>query len=362
MTWLGTNDFFTPALWQIPDAGSNEHAALVASDMLVTGSLVIETDFEADPEADRVLLEYSHHRLWQRGLSVRILPNMDIVVEIQQGPGTSRTRIRNVSPPAGNRIRLTVSWDAPRRFGITSVEYLGDPTIVQAEMTQPLPLPIADLERIVKTTGSVHVDHGVTLIAVSDRIESVGLDPSLASGTLIATDTGPRPIEQLVAGDMVLTEQSGLQPIRWILSRQVPAAGSFAPIRLRAPYLELDRDIIVAPHQRMMLHGGATEYLFGQDCVMVAAADFLGHASAQTAPGMGLITYHQIILDQHECLQLAGAWGASQFLGSFRHAFIYPVSSPLGKMPVSAIPFHIEPVRPLLQDYEANSLLSTLSA
>ena len=48
-------------------------------------------------------------------------------------------------------------------------------------------------------------------------------------GTLIKTDQAERPIEDLAAGDMVLTTDRGYQPIRWIGSTKVPATGDLAP-------------------------------------------------------------------------------------------------------------------------------------
>ena len=82
-------------------------------------------------------------------------------------------------------------------------------------------------------------------------------------GTLIKTDQGERPIEELAAGDMVLTMDHGYQPIRWIGSSKRAATGDLAPILIRKGALGNDRDLRVSPQHRMLLQGWQAELLFG---------------------------------------------------------------------------------------------------
>ena len=50
--------------------------------------------------------------------------------------------------------------------------------------------------------------------------------------TAIETPFGPRPIQDLRPGDLILTKDHGPQPLRWIGSRTVAAQGDMAPIQL----------------------------------------------------------------------------------------------------------------------------------
>ena len=43
------------------------------------------------------------------------------------------------------------------------------------------------------------------------------------SGTEILTKRGKQPIENLRVGDMIVTRNNGLQPLKWIGSKTVPA-------------------------------------------------------------------------------------------------------------------------------------------
>ena len=58
-----------------------------------------------------------------------------------------------------------------------------------------------------------------------------------ASGTNILTSAGEVAIEDLQVGQLVATLDHGLQPLRWVGSRKVSAAGKLAPIVIRAGVL-----------------------------------------------------------------------------------------------------------------------------
>ena len=72
--------------------------------------------------------------------------------------------------------------------------------------------------------GSVTMDDG-TLLEFSEIENIICFTP----GTRIATPMGARDIATLKVGDIVVTRDHGLQPIRWIQSRTVPAMDRFCP-------------------------------------------------------------------------------------------------------------------------------------
>ena len=76
-----------------------------------------------------------------------------------------------------------------------------------------------------------------------------------AQGTWVTTPSGQVPIEELAAGDMVVTMDHGPQPIRWIGSSKRPATGNMAPILIRKGALGNTRDLRVSPQHRMLLSG-----------------------------------------------------------------------------------------------------------
>ena len=69
--------------------------------------------------------------------------------------------------------------------------------------------------------------------------------PCFVAGSMIETTDGPRAVEALVAGDMVMTRDDGPQPLRWIGKRSVPATGKMAPIRIAENALGAHGEVMV---------------------------------------------------------------------------------------------------------------------
>ena len=137
-----------------------------------------------------------------------------------------------------------------------------------------------------------------------------------ARDTLILTQYGEVPIQNLKIGDLVQTRDHGLQPIRWLAMRGVDASASLAPIRICQGALGNDRDLLVSPHHRMLITDWRAELLFGEPEVLVAARDLVNDTTIRPAP-MPWVEYHHFMFDQHQLVQANGAWSESFFPGHF---------------------------------------------
>ena len=62
----------------------------------------------------------------------------------------------------------------------------------------------------------------------------------------------------------------------------------FHPIRLRAGYFGLTRDIAVSPNQKLVLRGSDVEYMFGREAVLVPARHLLNNIAARWAEKRGI--------------------------------------------------------------------------
>ncbi|MHA3979058.1 Hint domain-containing protein [Halovulum sp. GXIMD14794] len=125
-------------------------------------------------------------------------------------------------------------------------------------------------------------------------------------GTMILTPTGEVPIEDLHAGDLVMTRDRGAQPLRWVGSRTVAATGPLAPITIKAGALGNDRDLRVSPAHRMLVGGWKAEVLFGQREVLVTARQLTVRDDVFMVEG-GEVEYFHLLLDRHEILTANGA-------------------------------------------------------
>jgi len=141
-----------------------------------------------------------------------------------------------------------------------------------------------------------------------------GPDPvCFARDTLIVTDSGEIPVQDLVAGDRVWTESRGFQPLRWICAREVLAIGDFAPIKIKAGALGCVRDLWVSPQHRILVSGPHVELLFGVEKALVAAKDLVNDQDIRRDLSMKTVEYFHILFDRHEIVKAHGVLSESYF-------------------------------------------------
>ncbi len=136
-------------------------------------------------------------------------------------------------------------------------------------------------------------------------IVTVDSIPCFVAGTLIETDRGLRPVESLAPGDLVLTRDSGLQPLRWTGRRVVEARGAFAPIRIAANTFGRHAALMVSPQHRILLRDPLAELLFEADEVLVSAKDLVNRAEVRVVEG-GQVEYVHILFERHQVIYSAG--------------------------------------------------------
>ncbi|MBK4216318.1 Hint domain-containing protein [Paracoccus caeni] len=144
-----------------------------------------------------------------------------------------------------------------------------------------------------------------------------------ATGTLIDTEHGPIPVEDLEIGMNVRTLDRGLQPIRWLGSRRLTSAElavneKLRPIRIRRGVLAEnvpDRDLIVSPQHRILVSSPIAQRMFGAREVLVAAKQLLVLDGVEIADDIGDVTYHHFLFDRHEIVTSNGAMTESLFPG-----------------------------------------------
>ncbi|WP_425045778.1 Hint domain-containing protein [Primorskyibacter sp. S87] len=159
-------------------------------------------------------------------------------------------------------------------------------------------------------SGTVELYDG-TLVTF-DNIENI---ICFTPGTLIQTAGGSRPVEDLQPGDLIVTRDSGLQPLRWVGSRTVQAEGRFAPIRVGTSLLDgAEAPLLVSPQHRLLWSGSRAQLLFGDREVLVAARHLLDHPAVSQLEG-GEVTYLHLMFDRHEIVYANGAATESFYPG-----------------------------------------------
>lgn len=152
------------------------------------------------------------------------------------------------------------------------------------------------------------------------------------AGTLIATTQGPRAVETLLPGDMILTRDNAAQPLRWLGRCELSAAAvranpKLSPILIREGALGAGlpvRDLCVSPQHRMLINSRITQRMFGQSGVLVPAVKLLGLPGiTQMAPTQGAVYCH-LLFDQHEIVFAEGTPSESLLLGPMARVMLGP--------------------------------------
>lgn len=148
--------------------------------------------------------------------------------------------------------------------------------------------------------------------------------PCFTSGTMIDTPSGEVAIDDLTEGALVLTEDNGAQPVRWIGSTKLGATDletqpHLKPILIRADSLGQGyplEDLLVSPQHRILVRSAIAQRIFGEQEVLVPAkklTEISGVEVMQDNP-QG-VTYFHLLFDEHQIIDSNGAKTESLFTG-----------------------------------------------
>lgn len=126
--------------------------------------------------------------------------------------------------------------------------------------------------------------------------------PCFVKGTLIDTPNGKVKIEDLSAGDLVLTRDNGAQPLRWIGQTTTKASGKHAPIRFAAGALGNHDEIELSPNHRVLVADFRAELFFGEAEVLVKAKDLVNDLTVRPREDGQDVVYFHLLFDQHEII------------------------------------------------------------
>lgn len=190
--------------------------------------------------------------------------------------------------------------------------------------------------------------------------------PCFTPGTRILTANGERPVEDLKPGDLVITLDSGPQPILAVARRSLSLADldqspQFRPIRIRRGALGGGlplRDLVVSPQHRMLVGGAETNLLFGLESALASAKSLLNDGAICPAPASpdGL-DYIHLVFASHQIIFAEAAPTESFFpgeqaidgLGGAVRAELFELFPELATNGIAGF----RPARPFLKNFEA---------
>lgn len=170
-------------------------------------------------------------------------------------------------------------------------------------------------------TNAIQIDaNGV----VTNGPASPGEGPvCFVKGTLIACANGERFIEDLRVGDLVVTADRGLQPIRWIGDRHIKnyelnANPKLYPVKLKKDSIREGlpkKDLSVSPHHRMLVQSAICERMLGNREVFIEAKHLAPWMGFEKNKKVEEVHYYHLLFDHHEVVYAEGTPCESLYLG-----------------------------------------------
>jgi len=364
MTWLALTDH-TDRRLSLRGLGQQKRAEPVVADRpdqeLTRGSIMFETQVAEDSKP-QVLFGFTTPHPSHRSLVFQAIPGGGVSMVHVQGDQIAHAAIDHKNAGRAEVLRLTYSWDTKYNWGRLTLEQAGEGTLTSVAVENPLPLNLDDLRDLMLGRGSHDYAPDMIFAALSNQIEPIGPGPTLGPDTPVATPWGFRNAGTLKRGDTVYTAEGEVVPVLHAVNRCVPARGSFAPIRMRAPYFGLQEDIIISPEQRVLIDGPEVEYLFSVEKVLTPARHLVNGFAARTEPCTHLIDYTQLVLPGHEPIMAAGAPLESMYIGRMRRDAHQLASSVLFGVDRNDLPEHRAPSHKVLKWYEAIHLAKRRAA
>ncbi len=262
------------------------------------------------------------------------------------GPGQTSlfiTHINGVEVSEGDTITLATGQ---------TVTLNADGTVT---ITADADVETVDFSYTVATGGGASINTDTANVTV-DTV------PCFVAGTMIETTSGLVAVENLVPGDMVLTVDNGVQPLRWIGRRIVPAEGNFAPIHIAQNTFGKHDALFLSPQHRVLIRDGLAELLFENAEVLVAAKDLVNGSSVQVIEG-GQVEYVHILFDAHEVV-FSGGLATESFLpgpqtsASFEADIVNEIAALFPELDPELGTGYPRAARRILKGYEARVLFN----
>lgn len=323
--------------------------------LIIKGSIVIEI---RTPEVrrPRPLLAFRQDGEWPMQLSLSIIPGGGLVFVLDQGGEVLHKTVNYCTTGRVEAVRITYSWNAPERWGRLAIECPERNGVILVPVPNAQPIRARDARHLITPGANRYLAPDVLYLAMSDDIEPIGPMPSLAVDTPVETRSGFRPIGDIRQGDFIRSPSGGMAEVLHAVRRTVPAAGSFTPTRIRAAYMGLQRDVIVAPYQRMILTGPEVDYLFGADAALVPVRN-IAAGTDHHAPHIGkFVTYAQVLLASGQTINMAGAEAESLYIGRLKRQEDRLKASILRGLDRCSIPDHRHAIDPVLTSFDATVL------
>lgn len=162
--------------------------------------------------------------------------------------------------------------------------------------------------------GDLRWNSDIDTLRTADDLKPSGM-ACIVRGTLITTDRGDVPVENLTSGCRVLTQDNGFQELVLTMNRVVETTGlrknaKLYPIRITAGALGSGlpkRDLVVSRQHRMVVKSNIVKRMFGSATALVAAIRLTDLPGIHVEDDIESVEYFHLVFENHQVIFAEGA-------------------------------------------------------
>ena len=230
----------------------------------------------------------------------------DDEIEVVEDFAKTVDLLDNDTSSSGAKLTITAINDVPVEAGDTLVLDTGEEITLNADGTVTVESTGEDGTNAFSYT--VEDDDGVTDTAF---VALTTITPCFTKGIEVATPDGLIPVEDLTAGDVVLTRDNGAKPLLWVGHSLRVAKGNDAPIQFDENVLGHHGPQELSPNHRVLVSSERAVHLFGEREVLVKAKDLVNDTTIRRRTDGAPVHYVHLLFDQHEIVYINGLPGES---------------------------------------------------
>ncbi|MGR3491420.1 MAG: Hint domain-containing protein [Shimia sp.] len=323
------------------DAGRATHSRGLPSH-LAQGSILIEVQVAAG-DLPRTILKDE----W----SIEIRADQCVDIEGPMGGAFVGETLTLALDDVAQPLRLSIAW-APAGGVLFTAFQPWSGHLSQAHVGTSGLVEAAPLQDALSQANA-------SLAALSTAWEPIGPMPTWRTVGALLTARGPVAMENLAPGDTIGCQITGAAEVLAVPEATLPACGSFRPIRLKAPWFGLRRDVLVSAEALVVVGGDDLEYLCGTPQALVRAEQLVNGTSAVWERTGPVMRYHQPV-----CVHVIAPVGT---LSMPTLDLSMVMGTPIGRASSHLAGVHKPPQEgglplPRLRDYEALTLIEMRAA
>lgn len=232
----------------------------------------------------------------------------DDSLTVNQGQTVTYDLLANDVTTGGTTLSVTKINGQPMQPGDSITFNTGETLTLNPDMT----ISITGTGWNTQTVFSYSITNS---LGQSDTAFVTMTTPCFTAGSFIETPSGPVLIDDICAGDFVLTQSGKAEQVKWVGKTTRIARGKFAPIEIAPNTLGKHDAICISPQHRVVVSDARAELFTGMPETLVAAKHLVNDRTIKVKADGQTVTYIHLMFETHQIVIVNGLASESYYPG-----------------------------------------------